>query len=301
MKPHTKAYWQLHTAVLLAGFTGILGKLIQLNEAWLVWYRMLITTIVLLLMAWKARQTLRLPFAQARRLFFIGFIIAMHWVFFYGSIKYGNVSVALVCFAATSAFTAIVEPLLLKSAFRWQELMLGALVLMGIYLIFHFDASYRTGIVLGTIAAFLSALFPVLNKRVVRQIPAGLLSLYELGGGWIILTLLLPLYLWFSPASDYWPRWADWGWLLILSVFCTVLAFQLSVNALKYISPFTVNLTYNLEPLYGILLAFLLFREDQLMGKGFYLGSAVILFTLLLHTWWQNRIRRSLVKNNDTD
>lgn len=295
MNPTNKALLQLHTAVLLAGFTGVLGKLIQLNEAWLVWYRMLITVGVLLLMAWYARQSIRLPVSLRWQLLGVGGIIALHWLFFYGSIRYGNVSVALVCFSATSAFTAVIEPILLQRPFRIWELLMGCMVLVGIYLIFHFDAGYRTGIVLGIISSLLSALFPVMNKKLIEQVPANLLSLYELGGGWLVLTLLMPLYLYFSPAGAYLPSISDWLWLLVLSLLCTVWAFQLSVKALLRISPFTVNLSYNLEPLYGILLAFLIFKEHTLMGKGFFMGSALILFTLLLHTWRTLRQRTTSV------
>ena len=175
------------------------------------------------------------------------------------------------------------------------EVLLGLLVLLGIYLIFHFDTEYKTGILLGVAAAFLSALFPIFNKRLIQHIPAANLTLYELGGGWLMLSLLLPLYLQFSPAEKYIPSLNDWFWLLMLALFCTVLAFQLSVNALKKISPFTANLTYNLEPVYGILLAFLLYNENKDLGKGFYWGILLIVASVVIQTvrvWQEKRSAR---------
>lgn len=291
MHPTTKAFLQLHAAVFLAGFTGVLGRLIELNEGWLVWYRMLLSALLLLLIFFIRKQSIRIERKYVVQCVGIGALIALHWVFFYGSIKYANVSIALVCFAATGSFTAFLEPLLHKRRLDLVEVLLGLLVLLGIYLIFHFDVQYKTGILLGVAAAFLSALFPIFNKRLIQHIPAANLTLYELGGGWLMLSLLLPLYLQFSPAEKYIPSFNDWFWLLMLALFCTVLAFQLSVNALKKISPFTANLTYNLEPVYGILLAFLLYNENKDLGKGFYWGILLIIASVVIQTVrvWQTK------------
>lgn len=279
-----KAFFQLHAAVFLAGFTGVLGRLIELNEAWLVWYRMLLSALLLLLIFLIRKQSIKIERGYLLQCIGIGALIALHWVFFYGSVKYANVSIALVCFAATGSFTAFLEPLLHKRRLDLVEVFLGLLVLLGIYLIFHFDTEYKTGILLGVAAAFLSALFPIFNKRLIQHIPAANLTLYELGGGWLLLSLLLPFYLQFSPAEKYMPSLNDWFWLLMLALFCTVLAFQLSVNALKKISPFTANLTYNLEPVYGILLAFLLYNENKDLGKGFYWGIVLIVASVVIQT-----------------
>jgi drug/metabolite transporter (DMT)-like permease len=291
MHSTTKAFLQLHVAVLLAGFTGVLGRLIELNEAWLVWYRMLLSVILLLFIFLIRKQSIRIERRYLIQCMAIGAVVAMHWVFFYGSIKYSNVSIALVCFAATGSFTAFLEPLLNKRPLDLAEIVLGLLVLLGIYLIFHFDAQFKTGILLGVAAAFLSALFPIFNQRLIKQVPAANITLYELGGGWLLLTLLLPLYLKFSPAAKHIPSTSDWFWLLMLALFCTVLAFQLSVNALKKISPFTANLTYNLEPVYGILLAFLLYNENKELGTGFVWGMLLIVASVIIQTVrvWQTK------------
>jgi drug/metabolite transporter (DMT)-like permease len=287
------AFLQLHAAVFLAGFTGVLGRLIELNEGWLVWYRMLLSAVLLLLLMLLRKQSIRIEKKFLLRCIGIGALIALHWVFFYGSVKYANVSIALVCFAATGSFTAFLEPLILKRRIDLTEVLLGLLVLLGIYLIFHFDVQYKTGILFGVAAAFLSALFPIYNKKLIQHVPVSALTLYELSGGWLLLSLVLPFYLQFSPATKHLPSLNDWFWLLMLALFCTVLAVQLSVNALKKISPFTANLTYNLEPVYGIALAFLIYHEEKELGNGFVWGILLIVASVVIQTlrvWKERRV-----------
>ncbi|MFN4284462.1 MAG: DMT family transporter [Lacibacter sp.] len=284
MQPITQALFRLHIAVFLAGFTGILGRLITLNEGVLVAYRMVLAAAVLFAFFLIRKQSVRLPAAVVLRVVFVGALIALHWVFFYGSIKYGNVSVALVCFAATGAFTAVLEPLLLRRPFQLAELLLGLLVLAGIGLIFHFEVRFKTAVLLGLGAAFLSALFPIFNKQLVQRVAAPVLTLYEMAGGALVLLVVLPFYLRLSPAHTFWPTLWDWIWMLVLVVFCTVWTFHLTLRALQQLSPFTVNLTYNLEPLYGIALAFLLFSEHLQMGTGFWLGFFCIILSVAIQS-----------------
>jgi drug/metabolite transporter (DMT)-like permease len=290
-----KAFIQLHIAVLLAGLTGVLGRLISLNEGLLVWYRLLLTAFSLWLLAWLRRQAVRIDRRDMWRIFGIGGIAALHWVTFYGSIKYSNVSVGLVCFSAVGFFTALLEPLIMRHRIDRIELMLGALVIVGIFFIFQVDPHFKTGILIGLLSALLGSLFPVLNKRILKRVSSENVTLYELSGGFLVLTLLMPLYLWLFPAPSLVPGWQDWVWLLVLSWLCTVLAFNLSMSALQHISAFTVNLSYNLEPVYGILLAFLLFREDKYLGKGFYIGFCLILLSIILQTV---RLRRRQVSRS---
>ena len=279
-----KAFIQLHIAVLLAGLTGVLGRLISLNEGLLVWYRLMLTAPSLWLLAFFRKQSVRIDRRDIWRIFGIGGIAALHWVAFYGSIKYSNVSVGLLCFSAVGFFTALLEPLLMRHRIDVVELLLGLLVIVGIFLIFQVDPHYKTGIVIGLLSALLGSLFPVLNKRILKRVSAENVTLYELSGGFLVLTLLMPLYLYLFPAPTLLPGWQDWIWLLVLSWACTVLAFNLSMSALQHISAFTVNLSYNLEPVYGILLAFLLFREDKYLNKGFYIGFFLILLSIILQT-----------------
>ncbi|HEV9036748.1 MAG TPA: DMT family transporter [Puia sp.] len=288
-----KAFIQLHIAVLLAGLTGILGKLISLNAGLLVWYRLLLTAPSLWLLALVRRQSVRIDRRDLWRIFGIGSIAAMHWVAFYASIKYSNVSVGLLCFSAVGFFTAFLEPLILRHRMDIAELFLGLLVIAGIFCIFQVDPHYKTGILIGLVSSLLGSLFPVLNKRILRRVPSETVTLYELSGGFLALTILMPLYLYLFPAPTLLPDLQDWVWLLILAWACTVLAFNLSMAALNKISAFTVNLSYNLEPVYGILLAFVLFREDKYMNSGFYVGMALILLSIILQTMrlWRRQLR----------
>ncbi|OQP43088.1 hypothetical protein A4H97_13165 [Niastella yeongjuensis] len=288
-----KAFIQLHTAVFLAGFTGVLGRLITLNEALLVWYRLLITVLALWVIYLLKRNGRQVSMAGMARITGVGVIVALHWVSFYASIKYANVSVALVCFSAIGFFTAILEPLITRKPFNRNEMLLGLLVIAGIYLIFHFDPQYKTGIIIGLISALLASLFTVCNRILVQRYKPETVTLYQLNGGFLFLTILLPFYLHFLPASHLLPTLSDAGWLLVLALFCTVWAFNLSMNALKKISAFTVNLTYNLEPVYGIGLAFLLFREDKFLSGSFYIGLFLIIMSVVLQTWlvYKNRKR----------
>jgi drug/metabolite transporter (DMT)-like permease len=287
-----KAFIQLHIAVFLAGFTGILGRLITLNEGLLVWYRVLISAAALFLIAWLTGRNLRVTGKELLRLILVGATMALHWVFFYGSIKYANVSIGLVCFSAVGFFTAVINPVITKHSIDFVEIGLGLLVMLGIYLIFHFDGQYRLGIILGIIGAVLAALFTIWNKKLLEKIDARVLTTYELAGGWLGLTFLLPLYLYFFPADHIIPTVPDFLWLLALSLLCTVLAVNLSMLALKKISSFTVSLTYNLEPVYGILLAFAVYHENKYLGPGFYVGFGIILVSVLLQSYRVWRVKK---------
>lgn len=277
-----KAFFQLHAAVFLAGFTAILGKLIGLNEGLLVWYRLLLTVLTLGLLLYFKRQLERIAARDMLQIFGVGALVAFHWVTFYGSIKYGNVSVALVCLSASGFFTAFFEPLIFKRAIHLSEVLLGLLAILGIYIIFDFHPQYKLGIAFGILAALGGSLFPIYNKKLLLRFSPNTLTLYELGGALLVLSALGSFYLKQFPACYYWPTSSDWIWLLVLSWLCTVLCFDLQLNALKKISPFTANLTYNLEPVYGIILAFLFFKENKLFNSHFYWGVGLILLAVLL-------------------
>jgi drug/metabolite transporter (DMT)-like permease len=287
-----KAFVQLHIAILLAGFTGVLGRLISINEGLLVWYRLFFTAITLGIMALITKKVSLRFHKSFFSLIGIGFIIALHWVFFYGSIKYSNVSVGLVCFSSIGFFSSVVEPLILKRRVDPVEVVLGIAVMFGVYLIFHFANNYQLGIVFGLISSFLAALFTILNKSMVGKHNPETISFYELGGGWIALTFFLPFYFQFFPVERYFPTSLDLVWLMVLSLFCTVLAFNLSIRSLQKISPFTVNLSYNLEPVYGIALAFLIYQEHRELGSSFYFGIGIIFLTVLIQTLrtWRKRV-----------
>jgi drug/metabolite transporter (DMT)-like permease len=207
----------------------------------------------------------------------------LHWVTFYGAIKYANVSVGLVCFSSVGFFTALFEPLILNRRLYKTELLLGIIVMLGIYIIFQFDTQYKTGIIVGIISAMLGSLFPIYNKLLLQRVNVETLMTYELTGGFLVLSVLLPFYLHYFPSPNFWPDWQNFLWLLVLSWICSVWAFRLSAEALKKLSAFTVNLTYNLEPVYGIILAFVVYHENKFLSQWFYIGFALILFALIIH------------------
>lgn len=292
-----KAFIQLHTAVFIAGFTAILGKLITLNEALLVWYRLLFTIVILWVLFAVQKKLQRISAKEMMKITGVGIVATLHWITFYASIKYSNVSVALVCFSSIGFFTAISEPIITRTKLNYIEVLLGLIAVLGISLIFHFDPTYKVGIIIGIFSALLGAIFPILNRGLLRTHSAETVTVYELTGGFLFLTPVLPLYLHLFPTDNLVPGWTDLIWLLILAWVCTVWAFQLSMRALKKISAFTVNLTYNLEPLYGITLAFLLFREDKMLNNTFYAGLGLIVFSVLLQTFLVYRSGRKVAES----
>lgn len=301
-----QAFIKLHISILLAGFTGIFGKIITLNEGLLVWYRMLIASVIMLLI-------LKLPlYSLAKRhktgtsfpplswegkpgvgisLLGVGALLALHWVFFFGSIKASNVSIGVVCFSLTGFFTAILEPLINRRRISFKELSFSLITLIGILLIFHFDIRYRTGILLGIVSALLAALFTITNKQVGSEYSSFVMLLYEMVGGFLLLTLLMPLYLHFFPVETILPNKQDVVYLLIFVIFCTVLLYLLQIGVLKKISAFTVNLSYNLEPVYSIIIAMLFLDEAKELNFSFYIGLGLIILSVLLQTWnvWQSK------------
>ncbi len=292
-----KAFLQLHIAVFLAGFTGILGRLITLNEGMIVWYRLLLTAATMWILFSLMKKLQKIPFIDILKITGVGFIAAMHWVTFYGAIKYSNVSVALVCFSAIGFFTALFEPLILKKKINWTELLLGLVTLIGIYIIFHFDTQYKTGIIVGIISAILASLFPIFNREFLKRINVETMLTWQQTGGLLTLSILLPFYLQRFPTENFIPSPGNFGWLVVLSWFCSVIAFQFSANALKRLSAFTVNLTYNLEPVYGIILAFMVYKENQFLSQWFFVGFGIIALALIIHIILLVKVERKLTDN----
>jgi drug/metabolite transporter (DMT)-like permease len=286
---------KLHAAVFLWGFTGVLGRLITLNEGLLVWYRILITIVSLYVLMRVKGELGRVPRKQRWQLFGIGGLIALHWCFFYGSIKYSNVSIALTCLSSAGLFTALLEPVMNRRKFVLSEILLGSIGIAGIYLIFHFDPQYKTGIILGLACTLLSCLFSILNKNQVSYTAPKTMMLYELTGGLLFLTLVMPLYLYAFPTTHWYPSSMDLLWLLLLSWLCTILAMDLSLQALQKVSAFTQNLTLNLEPVYGIILAFVVYKENKFLSDGFYLGFTLILTAVILQMMRVIRGRKKTV------
>lgn len=278
-----RALLEIHLCVFLWGFTAILGKLIELRELPLVWYRVLITCISLLFFPKIFQNIKTLKKKEVFQLSVIGFFVMLHWLCFYGSIKFSNASVALTCLSVSSLITSFLEPLFFRKRINKSEIFLGFIVICGMYLIFHFTHFYVTGIILGLIAAFLSAIFITLNKKMVTKASAVSITFVELGSGLIFLSLLFPFYLKVFPGISLIPQKTDIIYLFILSIVCTTLPYMLSLKALRHISAFTGSFTINLEPVYGIIMAILIFKENKELSGGFYIGTLIILLAIFLH------------------
>jgi len=281
MQTVTKNLFKLHLVVFIYGFTAILGKLITLDAIQLVWYRMLIAFLALGVLLQMRGRKLSVDRKTLVQLIGIGFVVAFHWITFFHAIKISTISVALGCLASTTLFTSLLEPALVRRPLVWIEVVTGVLIIAGLYMIFQFEPDYITGIITALISAFLAGLFTVLNKVMIARHRPLVISFYEMGGGFVGITL----YMLFSgtfEAGLQLPVWSDWLFLLLLGVVCTAYAFAESVKVMDVLSAYTVVLTINLEPIYGILLAFVFFGESELMSGGFYLGTLTILAAVFL-------------------
>jgi len=281
----------LHLVVLIFGFTAILGKLITIPSEQLVWYRMFFATCSLALYLLLMKKSFKMKREGLLKTIGVGFIIAAHWIFFFEAIKQSNVSIALAATATGSLFTALLEPVFFKRKLHFYELLLGSIVILGLYFIFQFETENSIGIWLGVIAAFLASIFTVMNGQLIKKYDSTRISLYELGGGVIAISIY---FLLFSP--DALPNFqlsaSDWIWMLTLAIVCTAFAFVASVKVMEELTPFTVSLSINLEPVYGILLALLIFGESEKMSEGFYIGTSLILCSLFLNVWIKRRLKK---------
>ena len=279
------ALLRMHAAVFLWGFTGVLGRAITLNSVLLVRYRLLITVVSLWALYGVLKKFTRLPLRSALYVGFLGTVLAMHWVCFYGSIKYSNVTIALTCLSTTALLSAILEPLFLKKPFDTTEILLGLFAVAGIAIIYNTHLQFSTGIFIGLAAAVFTVLVSVLNKKMIDQYEPEQIALYQLTGGFVGLTLLMPAALYLMPPATYVPTSTDWLWLVLLSWVCTIFTFFLYIRSLKKISAFTMNLVLTLEPVYGILLAFVFFKENRDVSRWFYVGFALISVAVVFHMW----------------
>lgn len=268
-----RAYAELHLAVFLWGFTAILGDVISLNAVTLVWWRVLLTSISLLAFVRVGKIVREVGRKQALIFAGLGCIVALHWVTFYGAIKLANASVGLICLATTALFSSVLEPLIVKRKFLWYELALGIFILPGIWLIVDgVDASMTKGVLVGLSSALLVTVFTTFNKRYVEKSDPLRITFIELSAGTLFLTPFLP----FMP-GNFWPAPMDWVWLVVLALLCTTFTNFLFLRALKKLSAFAANLTVNLEPVYGIALAYFLLNDAEELTSSFYWGTGLIL------------------------
>ena len=285
-KTMKEAFFKLHLAVLIAGSTGLFGKLITLSEFPLSLYRMLFAaTMFWIFMAFTGKVH-RIPVRNVVKMLGVGMLLALHWMFFYGSIKYANISIGVVCYSMVGFFTAIFEPIILRRKLSLRELLFSLLTVAGIYLIFQFDSRYRFGITLGMISTALGALYTISNKVVSVSTghKSSTILLYAMTGGTIGMFILLPLFIHLFPTERLLPSHQDFMWLLVLSSVSTIALYLLQIQVLKVISAFTVNLTFNLEPIYSIIMAMLFFGEAKLLNAAFYFGLFLIFLSVMLQT-----------------
>ncbi|MEI6122630.1 MAG: DMT family transporter [Bacteroidota bacterium] len=283
----------LHFIVIILGFTAILGKLISLPAYELVWYRMLIAVLALLIIVAIRRQTLLLPWRDIAKLSAIGLVIAVHWICFFQAIKVSNVSVTLGCLSVTTLFTSLIEPLLNRKRLSLLEVIIGLVIIFGIYIIFQFETRFLLGIVFTLFAALFASLFSVLNKQIALSYKPDVITFYEMLSGFVALTIFLFL------AKDYANirlnlTTRDLIFLLLLGVICTAFAFSATVKIMQKLSAFHVVLAINLEPIYGILAAYFIFGQSEHMSPGFYTGASIILASVLVYTLVKSRTKAKL-------
>lgn len=282
------SYIRLHISILLAGATGLFGRLISINELPLVHWRVLFATLTLAIVLAMQKKLHRLPTRHLLQIAGCGLLLSIHWVFFYGSIKAANVSIGAVCFALVGFFTALLEPLISRHRPSWRELLLSLITVTGVVLIFGLDSRYRWGIALGCISSFLYALFSITSKKVQASTghKSSTMLLYELVGGGILLSMLSPIYGQLFPSVSLLPTPHDFLLLMVFASIFTIGPFLLQLQALRSISAFTVNLSYNLEPVYTISLAMILFGESRELNNAFWMGITLIVLSVLLQTFF---------------
>ncbi|MBP6448530.1 MAG: DMT family transporter [Saprospiraceae bacterium] len=283
---HRTSYIKIHIAVILFGFTAILGDLIQLPAISIVWWRVLITSISLFFLISLGKKLKNLSAKQIKIYIIIGIIIGLHWICFYGSVKLANASVCLICMSTTSLFTSVIEPFWARTKFNKLNLFMGFLVIPGMLLVVNnIDVQYMAGVWVGLASAFLAAVFSTLNKAYIKEADPYTISFIELSGAWMMITILQVVihFAGFSTGDLMPPSLSDWLYLILLALLCTTLAQVLTLQALKHLSAFALNLVVNLEPVYGILLAAFILKEHKELNLMFYTGAAIIVMTVILY------------------
>lgn len=297
MKDNTRTLIILHTAVFLAGWTGVFGRIISLGGLPLVWYRIQVSVVTLAIVLALMGRLHKVRFPALLRIAGCGILLALHWTCFYLSIQASNISVGVACIATTCFFTAVFNPLINRlvnpsvnrsaSRIDWTEILISFISIAGVLLIFSLDVRYRVGIAWGLLSAAIYSVFAILNVNVARQTgeDTATMLLWELVGGVLFLTLCIPLHARLLPDASLVPTQRDLVSLLLLGSVFTVIPFLFQLQALRKLSAFTVNLTYNLEPVYSIVIAALLFDEVHEVGPSFWLGLTLIILSVLLQTW----------------
>lgn len=286
MNERTKTLFILHVAVFLAGWTGIFGRWISLAGLPLVWYRVIVSVIVMTVVMGIGGKLHRMPWRSVRRIAACGFLLAMHWVAFYASIKASNVSVGVACIATSCFFTTLFDPLLNRKKVSFRDIFISLIAILGILLIFSLDVRFRAGILLGLLSAAIYSVFALLNIRVASETgeDSSTMLMFELVGGLLFLTCCMPVYARLEPGAAIVPAGSDIVSLLLLGSLFTIVPFLFQIQALRKLSAFTVNVAYNLEPVYSILFAAIIFDETSEVGLSFWIGVALVVASVALQS-----------------
>jgi drug/metabolite transporter (DMT)-like permease len=292
-------YAKLHAVILIWGFTGILGKLITVSSISIVWYRTLIAFLSIVVFLVIRKQNLLVSSSTALKYLGVGIIVALHWVFFFEALKVSTVSVTLATLASATLFTSLLEPLFFRKKVVLYEMLFGVLVIIGLVLIFNFETEYTLGIMYSLFSAFCASLFTTINGIFVSKggIPTRI-TMYEMAGSVIIISVYLALngtlnmhtLSLMNNGMDVF--WMDLTYLLILAIVCTAIAFVVSVDVMKKLTPFTVSISINMEPIYSIILALIIFGESEKMSVGFYFGAGLVMATIFGNGFMKRYLRR---------
>ncbi len=279
-----KHYLLLHFVVFIWGLTAVLGLLISLPSVEVVFYRTLIAAVALGPVLLARRAPIVLAREMTLKVMGTGALIAAHWILFFGAAKVSNASVCLAGMATCALWTSILEPVMTGRKFQWYELGLGVLVIIGLYVIFRFEFGHALGLTMAIGSAILGAVFTIINAGFAQRYDGYTITFYEMVGACLSVVLFFPFYVAYvneTGTLQLEPTVSDWGYLLVLSLVCTLYAFSVSVDLMKYVTAFAMNLTNNLEPVYGIILAVVVFGERETMSGPFYLGTSIILLSVL--------------------
>jgi drug/metabolite transporter (DMT)-like permease len=283
-----KNYLHLHFLVFIAGFTAILGEVITITAIPLVWFRMVIAAILMFIYIRIAKINISIRPKSIVRLSVAGIIIALHWITFFGAIDESNISITLAMFSCGAFFASLLEPFIYKRGIIWYEILFGIIVIFGVFIITQSEIKYLTGIILGISSAFFSSLFAVLNGKFLKEHSATVISFYEFLSGVVFISIYILIFGEGFSVDFFKLSFSDFGYLFILASICTAYAFIAAVHVMKVISPYTVVLSYNLEPIYGIFMAVILFPEKENMSSSFYYGAILIISTVLVNAVLKN-------------
>ena len=285
--PHIKDFLELHFIIFLWGFTAILGMLIDIPSVEMVFVRTLITTGALVAVLKLRGTSFRIGKGNVLRILGVGALISAHWILFFASARVASISICLAGIATISLWTSLLEPLFTYKKIKPHEVVLALVIFLGLYVIFRFEFDHALGISMAVLSALLASIFTIINAQLTKKYPATTITCYEMAGAAVSTAIFFPLYLAFPTLSsgslDFSLTLMDWVYLLILSLVCTVYAYTAAVRLMQRISAYTMNLTVNLEPVYGILLAFFIFGDEERMSTGFYYGAGIILLSVFLH------------------